>query len=110
VEVKEHPFYRRHGNDLHGEISITYPQAVLGSKVEVPVIGGSKEMKIPSGTQPGTTLRMKGLGMPDIRYPKRTGDIFIIVNIDVPKHPSLKEKRAIKKLHDIQGDNKRFDI
>jgi molecular chaperone DnaJ len=108
VEVKSHPFFQREGTDLHGEISITYPQAVLGTKVEIPSLEGAIDVKVPSGTQPGSVLRVKGKGMPDLRYPRRVGDIYIKVGVDVPKHPSMKEKKAIKKLKDIQGEKTTF--
>lgn len=110
VEVKPHRFFQRDGVDLHGQITINYPQAVLGSKAEVPSLDGSMELKIPSGTASDAVLRVKGKGMPDLRYPKRKGDVYIRVRIDVPKHPGLKEKRAIKKLLDIQGERKTFDV
>jgi molecular chaperone DnaJ len=110
VEVKSHGFYQRNGTDLHGQITITYPQAVLGSKVEVPSIEGSMELKIPSGTASDSVLRVRGKGMPDLRYPKRKGDIYINVKVEVPKHPGIREKKAIRKLLDIQGERTRFDV
>ena len=109
IEVRPHRFFTREGNDLHGEITITYPQAVLGSKVKVPSLNGTLEVKIPAGTQPGSVLRVKGKGMPDLRYPRRTGDMFLKVNVDVPARPSLREKKAIKKLLEIQGERTGFD-
>jgi molecular chaperone DnaJ len=110
VEVKPHKFFKRSGNDLHGEIVINYPQAVLGSKVEVPSIDGHMELKIPSGTASDSVLRIKGKGMPDLRYPKRKGDVYINVKVEIPKHPGIREKRAIKKLLDVQGERTRFDV
>ncbi len=110
IGVKPHSFFERDGNDLHGQISITYSQAVLGSKVEMPSLTGSMELKIPSGTQPGSILRVRGRGMPDIRYPKRIGDVYVKVNVDVPRHLSLKEKKAVKKLRDIQGERTKFGL
>ncbi len=67
------------------------------------------ELKIPSGTASDSILRIKGKGMPDLRYPKRTGEVYIRVKIDVPKHPGMREKKAIKKLLELQGERSLFD-
>lgn len=109
VDVAPHKFFERAGNDVRCEVSITYPQAVLGSKVEVQTLHGPVEMKIPSGTQPNSLLRIKGKGLPDIRNSRRMGDQYVRVLVDIPKHPSMKEKRAIKKLREVQGENEKFD-
>lgn len=109
VEVRPHPFFQRMGNDLRAEITVNYPQLVLGSKVQIPSLDGNLEFKIPSGTAAGEVLRIKGSGMPQFNYPKRKGDLFVQVNVDIPKHPSMKEKRAIKKLLEIQGEAKNFN-
>jgi molecular chaperone DnaJ len=109
VEVRPHSFFDRMGDDVRCQISITYPQAVLGTKVEISTLHGPVEVKIPSGTQPNSTLRVKGKGVPNIRNKRRVGDLYIDVNVEVPKHPGLKERKAIKKLLEIQGDNRKFD-
>ncbi|MFW3145726.1 MAG: molecular chaperone DnaJ [Thermoplasmatota archaeon] len=108
VGVKPHKFFERAGNDIRCEISITYPQAVLGSKVEVPTLYGPLEMKVPAGTQPNTILRIKGKGMPNIHNPNRFGDLYVQVRVEVPKHPGIREKKAIKKLLEVQGERSRF--
>jgi molecular chaperone DnaJ len=108
VEVRGHSFFERIGDDVRSEITITYPQAVLGTKVEVSTLQGPVEVKIPSGTQPNSTLRVKGKGIPNIRNRKRIGDFYIDVRVEVPKHPSIKEKKAIKKLLEVQGEKKKF--
>jgi molecular chaperone DnaJ len=109
VEVRPHPFFERVGDDVRCKIDITYPQAVLGSKVEIDTLHGPVEVKIPSGTQPNSTLRVKGKGVPNIRNKRRVGDLYIDVQVEVPKHTSIKEKRVIKKLLEIQGEKKRFN-
>ncbi|MFO8050108.1 MAG: molecular chaperone DnaJ [Thermoplasmatota archaeon] len=108
IEVMPHSSFERSGNDVKCEITVNYPQVVLGSKVEVPTLHGNVEMKIPSGTQPNSLLRIKGKGIQDIRSPRRVGDQYVKILVDVPKHPGLKEKKLIKKLRDIQGERKDF--
>ena len=108
IDVKPHRFFERVGDDLKCEITINYPQAVLGSKVELSTLDGPIELKVPSGTQSHSVLRVKGRGMPNLRYPKRSGDLYVRVIVDVPKHPSFAEKKEMKKLSEIQGEKTRF--
>jgi molecular chaperone DnaJ len=108
VEVKPHTFFQRLGDDVSCEISITYPQAVLGSRIELATLHGSVELKIPAGTQPGSTLRLKGKGLPNIRSPKHNGDLYVKVKVEVPKHPGIREKKAVKKLLEVQGEKNKF--
>ena len=109
IEVRPHSFFERIGDDVRCEISITYPQAALGTKVEIATLHGPVEVKIPAGTQPNSTLRIKGKGIPNIRNKKRTGDLYVDVKVNVPKHPGIKEKRTLKKLLEIQGEKRKFD-
>jgi molecular chaperone DnaJ len=76
--------------------------------VVVPTIYGPVEMKVPPGTQPNTMMRLKGKGMPNMRYPKHTGDQIVKVRILVPSNPSGEEKRLLKKLLEVQGERKDF--
>ncbi|MGA1821127.1 MAG: molecular chaperone DnaJ [Thermoplasmatota archaeon] len=108
LEVMEHPFFERRGDDLKCDIRITYPQAVLGTKVNVATLHGPVDLRIPSGTSSHTVLRMKGKGMPNIRNSRRFGDQYVKVKIEIPKHPGIKEKGLIKKLKDIQGEKTEF--
>jgi len=108
VRVKDHPFFERSGDDLKCEVSVTYPQAVLGTKVKVPTLHGPVELKIPSGTASHTVLRLKGKGMPNLRNPSRYGNQFVRVKVDIPSKPSIKERSLIKKLRDTQGERKDF--
>ncbi|MGA1866188.1 MAG: molecular chaperone DnaJ [Thermoplasmatota archaeon] len=108
VEVRPHPFFERRDDDVRCNITITYPQAVMGTKVEIRTLQGPVEVRIPSGTQPNSTLRIKGKGMPNIRG-RRTGDLYVNVNVDVPKHPGIRERKAIKKLSEIVNDRTKFN-
>jgi len=64
VSVMEHPIYQREGNDLTVEKEISLSEAVLGTTIEVPTLEGLKKVRIPSGTQSHSKLRLKGLGLP----------------------------------------------
>ncbi len=66
VHVHEHAFFRRDGLNLYCEISVNFTTVALGGEVQVPTLDGQETVKVPEGTQTGTTLRLKGKGMPDV--------------------------------------------
>lgn len=85
VKVAPHPYFRREGNNILLDVPITPPEAVLGTKVEVPTIKeGNVTLSIPPGTSSGAKLRLSGLGVPDPKT-KQRGDQYIVVKIVVPK-------------------------
>ncbi len=98
IEILPHPVFSREGNDLYVNKNITYSQAVLGTTVDVPTLdGGTKRLKIPSGTQNGTKLRMKGQGVAGLRGSPR-GDQFVRIAVDIPKRPTEQQISLIRKL------------
>ncbi len=85
IKVKPHRIFERRGEDLYLDVWITFPEAVLGTEVEVPTLSGERiKVKIPAGTKHGDLIRVSGYGMPQLRTSKR-GNLFVRVNIDVPK-------------------------
>ena len=95
IEEVEHQDLVRDGNDLLYNIFISYPDAVLGSSVEIPTLEGKVKVKIDAGTQPGKILRLKGI--PDINgYGK--GDLLIKVNVWIPKNLSKDDKKVVEEL------------
>src|SRR3546814_5123314 len=63
VHIEPHPFFERRGNNVHVELPVTLQEALLGATVTVPTVHGSVSMKIPAGSNSGTTLRLKGKGI-----------------------------------------------
>ena len=100
VRIKPHKELIRRGNDIIYETVISFPQAALGSEIEVPILKGVEKLKIPSGTQNGDILRIKGKGMPS-RYGR--GDELVHVTVDIPKKLSRTEKELIKQLEEEMG-------
>ena len=66
IHVKEHALFVRQENDVIIEVPISFPQAALGSEVDVPTLEGKVKLKIPAGTQSGKILRLKGKGIVDL--------------------------------------------
>jgi len=83
VRIKPHEFLERDGNDLISVVPITFTQAALGASIEVPSLDGTWQLKVPPGTQYGSTFRIRGQGLPDIRT-GRSGDELVHVTIETP--------------------------
>lgn len=99
IEEEEDKELIRDGQDLIYNLLLTIPQAVLGDTVEIPTIDGRARIKIKPGTQPGTTLRLRGKGLPAVRgYGYGTGDIIVNVSVYIPEELSHDEKKAFEKM------------
>ena len=97
IEIEEHPFLTRDGRDLHCEVPITFSQAALGATVDVPTLDGAKPLQIARGTQPGDVIRVRGLGMPEVRG-RGIGDLHVHVHVEVPKALSPKAESLLREL------------
>jgi len=95
VTVRPHRFFTRKGFDLHCEIPITFSQAALGAEIDVPTLDKPVKQVVPEGTQPGTVLRVKGQGIQNLRGSGK-GDIFVKVNVEVPRKLSEKQKDLLR--------------
>jgi molecular chaperone DnaJ len=102
--VKEDELFEREGQHLHLELPITFPQASLGDKIDVPTPYGTVELKIPHGTQSETVFRLKGKGVPYINS-SRVGDLYVHVKVIVPTSLNKKQRDLIQKLGDTNLTN-----
>ena len=97
LSVKPHKMFKRNGSDLYLEIPISFDQAALGADITVPTLEGKVSYKVPAGTQPGTTFRLKGKGVRNVRTDKM-GDLYVKVNLEVPTKLNHKQKKAIEEM------------
>jgi molecular chaperone DnaJ len=97
LNVKRHEIFSRDGDDLLCEIPVSFVQATLGAEIEVPTLEGSATVKIPTGTQPGTLLRLKGRGVKNLQGYGQ-GDLHVRVQVEVPAHLNSAQKA---KLHEF---------
>jgi molecular chaperone DnaJ len=91
ITVKEHALFQREGQHLVVRVPISYSQAALGAKIEVPTLDGPHELKVPAGTQSGEVFKLRGRGMPSPRG-RELGDLLVQVNIEVPKALSERQQ------------------
>jgi molecular chaperone DnaJ len=97
IEVEDHPFLVREGKDLHCEVPVSFTQATLGATVQVPTLEGPKPLEIARGTQPGDVIRVRGLGMPEVRG-RGLGDLHVHVHVEVPKSLSPRAEELLREL------------
>lgn len=97
VDVADDPRFNREGDDLHSEVETDVYTAVLGGEVSVPTLDGKVLLKIPAGTQPGQSFRIKGKGMPRLKS-KEHGDLIAKIKVRIPKNISANEKKLFEQL------------
>lgn len=99
-EELPHEFFTREGDDIIYELSLSYPEAVLGTEVEVPTLTGKAKLKIDAGTQPGKFLKMREKGIQHLNR-HGAGDQLVKINIHVPNKVNSKEKELLKELAEL---------
>lgn len=102
IEEQKHEFFERVGNDVVMVLPVSYPQAVLGSSLEIPTLTGKAKINIPAGTQGGKILRMRNKGIPNVHGPG-IGDQLVQVQVYIPTRLSVEEKNKIKELENIEN-------
>ncbi len=96
LNVKRHKIFRREGEDVYLELPITFPQAALGTEVDVPTIDGSARVSIPEGTQTGTIMKLRGKGV--ARLNGGRGDQLVVVNVVTPAKLTKEQRDLVEKL------------
>lgn len=112
IRLKPHEFFQRIDNDVLCEVPISYTQAALGAKVEVPTLRGKATITVPSGTQGGEILRLKGQGFPSVDG-YRGGDELVKIIVEVPRKLSSEQEALLRQLADLedkQVDSKRHSF
>ncbi len=107
IVIIPHEYFKRDGNDIHIDVPISFIDATLGKKIDVPTVYGDVEVDIPSGTQPNQILRLKGRGVKDLR--KGTpGDEYIHVQIKTPTKLSKEQKELLEQFRKTEDKEESF--
>ena len=97
IEEEPHRIFTRNGDDVILDLLISYPEASLGTEIEIPTLGGRARLKVDAGTQSGKILRMRDKGIPHLNSHQR-GDQLIRVNVWVPTKLSKDDKETLRQL------------
>jgi molecular chaperone DnaJ len=100
LHVKEHAFFEREGTDLRCVIPISFTQAALGTEIKVPTMDGDQTLKIPDGTQSGTTFRIRNKGVPVLNGHGK-GDLFVEIRVQTPSKLSKRQRELLQELEGI---------
>jgi molecular chaperone DnaJ len=108
VRVASSRTFGRKGNDLTLTVPVTYSEAVLGTKIEVPTLNGAVKLKVPAGTPSGKTFRVRGKGVVPERG--RAGDLLVTVQVAVPTKVGKDEKQLIEDLAKFETNDLRSHL
>jgi molecular chaperone DnaJ len=97
LHVKPHSFFEREGKDLYCSVPISFSQAALGAEIVIPTLDGEHKLKIPEGTQTGTTLRVKGKGVPALQQSGK-GDLFVQLRVQTPAKLNKRQRELLEEL------------
>jgi len=98
LHVKEHPIFEREGNDLYCAVPVSFAQAALGAEIRIPTLEGEAHLKVPEGTQTGTTFRMRHKGMPILNSSGR-GDLYVEVKVQTPSKLNRHQRELMEQLN-----------
>lgn len=98
VDVAEDPRFTRSGQDLETEVEADLFAAVLGGEVRVPTLEGDVILKVPAGTQPGQSIRIKGKGLPSVKDNKQRGDLYARIKVRIPNQLTPEQRELFEKL------------
>ena len=98
ISIRNHPIFTRRGMEVYCEVPITFTQAALGAKLQIPTLDGKEEFEIPEGTQTGKTFTMFSKGIPNVHNPKRRGNHHFTVVVETPTRLTKEQKELLQKL------------
>ncbi len=97
LAVKKHKFFERDGDDLHCMMPVSFPQAALGTELEIETLEGRESIKIPEGVQSGREFRLRGKGVPHLNE-RGKGDLIVEVRVETPSKLTGKQKDLMRQL------------
>ncbi len=106
IDFREHTWFKIDGADVYLTLPITPWEAALGATIQVPTLGGKVEVKIPSGSQTGQKLRLKGRGLPT----KPAGDQYVVLQVVVPKADSTAARQLYQQMAEQMAFNPRANM
>ncbi|MES2391675.1 MAG: molecular chaperone DnaJ [Acidobacteriota bacterium] len=99
LDVKAHKFFERDGDDLHCVMPISFPQAALGTEIQITTLEGVETLKVPEGTQSGKAFKIRGKGVPHLNSHGK-GDLIVEVRVQTPSKLNKQQKELMRQLAD----------
>ena len=100
IQVQDHPFFHREGNDLFCEVPLNFTTLALGGEIRIPTLDGEEAFTVPDGTQTGTTFRIRAKGMPDVGGRGR-GDLLVTVKAKTPRKLTREQRKLLEQLNSL---------
>ena len=98
MDVAEDPLFERDGNDLYTQAAVDVFTAILGGEVQVKTLSGNVVLTIPAGTQPEQVFRVTGRGMPVLKHPQATGDLYVHLKVQIPRQLTANQRSLLSDL------------
>jgi len=105
ISVRPHSIFERDGDDLYCDVPITFAEAALGAEIDIQTLEGAQKYTIPEGTQTGTTFTLKNRGVARVNNPKIRGNLYLTVNVEVPKNLNAEQKSLLEKFAASCGES-----
>ena len=102
IKVLPHKSFTRKGDDLSLTVPVDLYTAILGGEVSVETMGKPVRLTIPEGTDSGKTMRLKGLGMPNLKNPAEYGDLYARIEVHLPGHLTPAEKEKFREIRNMR--------
>ena len=109
IHLKPHPFLKRIDDNLYMDIPVTVREAMAGGTIDIPTVDGQVKMKVPSGSQTGKVLRLKGKGAPNLKTKKR-GNLMVKLVVEVPQTEDPEILAAVQKMDGMYKEDVRNAI
>jgi len=104
IQVKEHPLFKRQDHTVICDIPISFPQAALGTEIEVPTLEGKIKLKVPAGTQSGNVFRLRGKGIVSLNTGGR-GDQLVRVIVEIPRQLTTRQREILEEFAHLDGED-----
>ena len=107
IRQTPHPKFERKGRDLYTHVSVPLTTAVLGGEAEIQTLSGKPvRLKIPPATQNGQVFRLKGHGMPAVGKPEEHGDLYVTVDVELPRSLTAEQQKHFEELQKLEKETK----
>jgi molecular chaperone DnaJ len=105
VHLREHKLFKLSGDDLHFGLEVSFAQAALGDRLQVPTLESATKMDLPAGTQSGDVVRVKGEGFPHL-HGRGQGDLLVHIKVVTPKKLSKEQKELYQRLRNLEKEKR----